>query len=447
MNLLKKLVKLLFWLVGLAVIVAAAAVILLTTIDPNEHKDWIETRIEEETGRRISLDGSVSFTLYPWLGVEAEQVSIANGEGFGAEPLAYLDYVKLRVKTIPLLREVYEVDTIAVRGAVLNLVRNEQGIANWDDLNGVDDAGEAEKDKAMLPLAAVALGGVTVEDARITLDDRQAAVRHEISGLNVSTAELKYGDPVDINLGFRAKSNKPALESTVALAGVITYATDEQQFAVAPLDINAEIQGGNIPGGSTSAQLSAALDVNMDAQTAALSDLTLSALGATVRGNLSAQQIESPTPAISATLDAQGSDLGILFKVAEIEPLASQLATLADRNFQVSATMDADLERGDVDLSGLSANLLGAIINGEVKARNLHSGTPGYQGELNAGGPDLPTLMQVLGQLQGGRDAALTGYGKKLAGIPAKAFRVTTVFDADLNRGDISVPTLSSTLR
>ncbi len=443
MNLLKSLIKLLFWVAGLAVIVAAAAVILITTVDPNEHKDWIMARVQDETGRRISLAGPISFTLYPWLGVEAREVSVADAGGFGAEPFAYLDYIKLRVRTLPLLREEYEVDTIAVKGATINLVRNEQGIANWSGPGTGDDGAANKRVKAALPLAAVALGGVAIEDARITLDDRQEAVRYEVSGLNVSTAELKYGEPVDINLSFHGRSNKPALEASVALAGIITYAVDEQQFAIAPLDINAGFKGANIPGGETSAQLSAVLDVNLDEETAALSDFTFSALGAAFMGNLSVQQIESPTPVIAATLDARGSDLGVLFKVAEIEPLAAQLARLADRSFQVSATVDADLERGDVDLSGLSANLLGAVINGEVKARNLRSDTPGYQGELNARGPDLPTLMQVLGQLQGGGDVALAAYGKKLAGVPAKAFRLATVFDADLKSGDITVPSLS----
>ena len=447
MSLLKKLIKLLFWLAGLSVIAIVAVVILVTTIDPNEHKGWIEARFQKETGRSISLDGPIAFTFYPWLGVEASEVSIANVEEFGDEPFAYLEYVKLRVKSLPLLREEYEVDTIAVSGAVINLVRNEQGIANWDGRNGATDAADdeaaAKRDKPMLPLAAVALGGVAVEDARVTLDDRQEAVRYEVSDLDVSTAELKYGEPIDINLSFRGKSDRPALDATVALAGIITYATDAQRFAVAPLDVNAVIRSGNIPGGETSAKLSAALEVNLDAATVALADFTLSALGATVKGNLSAQQIDSPAPAIAATLDTQGADLGLLFKVAEVEPLATQLARLPDRSFRVSATVDTDLERGDIDLSGLSINLLGAAISGEVKARNIHSDTPGYQGELNARGPDLPTLMQVFGQLQAGKDAALAGYGKKLAGIPVKAFRLTTAFDADLKRGDVSVPTLS----
>ena len=147
MGLLKTLLKPLLWLAGLVVVALVALVILVTKIDPNEHKEWLEARFHKETGRAISLDGPVAVTLYPWLGVEAGNVSIANTGQFGAEPLASLDYLKLRIKSLPLLREEYEVDTVAVRGAVINLVRNEQGIANWDAFDG--EAGE--RDKPMLP--------------------------------------------------------------------------------------------------------------------------------------------------------------------------------------------------------------------------------------------------------------------------------------------------------
>ena len=277
-----KLIKLLFWLVGLAVIVIAAAVFLITTIDPNEHKDWIADKFHEKTGRSISLGGPVALTLYPWLGLEASEVSIADTGEFGAGPFVNLDYIKLRIKSLPLLRAEYEVDTIIVRGADINLVRNEQGIANWDDHDGLDEGtdnrDEVKRDKPLLPLAAVALGGVAIEDARLTLDDQQAAARYEVSDLDVSTAELKYGEPVDINMSFSGRSSSPELDATVALAGIITYATDAQRFSIDPLDVNAVIKGRNIPGGRTSAKLSTAVDVNLDAETVTLSDFTLSAL-------------------------------------------------------------------------------------------------------------------------------------------------------------------------
>ena len=100
MGLLKTLIKLLLWLAGLGVVALAALVILVAKIDPNEHKDWLEARFHKQTGREISLDGPIAFTFYPWLGVEAADVSIADTEEFEAEPFVYLDYLKLR--TLPL---------------------------------------------------------------------------------------------------------------------------------------------------------------------------------------------------------------------------------------------------------------------------------------------------------------------------------------------------------
>ncbi len=435
-----KLVKLLFWLVGLAVILVPATIITIVSIDLNEHKDWLTAEFREKTGRSLSLDGDINITLYPWLGLEANGLSLGNAQGFGDAPFLHVDYIKLRVKSIPLLREEYEVDTVHIRGAVINLARNEQGVSNWDGLISGD---EPEHDAPALPLASIILGGVAVENARVTWDDQQAAVRHDVSDLNISTAELEYGKPINFNLSFHGKSNKPAVDSTVRLTGIITYDTDARQYAVSPLDINALIKGKNIPGGETTATLSAGVNVNLDDETASISDGKIDALGMTIEGNISASRIESPKPSINATVNVQGSDLGLLFKVAEIEPLASQLARLGDRDFQVSAAVDANLERGDIDLSELSANLLGAAVTGEVKARNIHSDTPGYQGELNARGPDLPTLLKVVGQLQGGKNPTLTDYGKKLANTPAKAFRLAANFDADLKSGDVSVPVLS----
>ena len=439
MGMLKKLFKLLCWLAGLGLVALVAVLVYISAIDPNEHKGWIEARFYKETGRELSLNGAIAYTFYPWLGVEATDVAIADTEAFGAGPFASLDYLKLRVKTLPLLREAYEVDTVVVQGAVLNLVRNEQGVANWDRFDGA-----AEKDdEPLLSLAALALGGVAIEDARVTLDNRQASVRYEFSDIDASIEELVYGDPVAMSLSFHGRSDKPALDATVALTGTINYTTDGRQFALAPLNADATLRSKQIPGGATPAALSALVNVDLIEGTAALSGFTLDMLDATVTGDISLQEIDAPAPVIAATLDANGQDLSLLFKTLEVEPLASQLARMEQRSFRISASVDADLERGDIDLSELSANLPGADISGAVKARDIHSDAPGYQGELNATGSDLPTLLQVFGQLQGGQDTALATYGRKLGGVPTKSFHLNTVFDADLKSGDMSVPVLS----
>ena len=446
------LTRLLLWTPALTVAVVAGGIMALVSIDPDSYKGWMASKFHERTGRTLSLDGDVAVTLYPWLGLEVNEAGIGNAPGFGDAPFLRVDYAKVRVKLLPLLRSRYEVDTVQVRGAVVNLARDEQGVSNWADLVGGDaskteDApgtGDApEAGAPALPLPAISLSGVAVEDARITWDDRQTAVRYDVSDLDVSTAALEYGEPIDLVLSFHGTSNQPAIDAAVNMKGVVAYDPDKRHFGISPLEASALIGSGNVPGGETTATLSAGVGIDLNAGTVSVSDLGIDALGTSIEGRLDASRIGSPSPSISTTVNVKGSDLALLFKVAEVEPLASRLAGLQDRSFQAGAAVDADLEHGSVSLSGLSAALLGATVTGEVEVRDVLSGTPGYQGRLDARGPDLPALMQVAGQLQGGGDSALAKYGRKLSDGSVKAFDVKADFDADWNKGNVSIPALS----
>ena len=438
MSLLKTLIKLLLWLTGLAVVALVALVILVTTIDPNEHKDWLETRFQKETGREISLEGPIAFTFYPWLGVEAANVSIADTEAFGAGPLVYLDYLKLRVKSLPLLREEYEVDTVAVKGAVVNLVRNEQGAANWEDLDGVaGDKAATRRDGPMLPLAAVALGGVDIKDARVTLEDRQAAARYEFSGIDVSTAELKYGEPVDISLGFHVSSDSPALDAAVSLAGIITYATDGEQFAVAPLDVDAVIKSSNIPGGQASALLSGRFDsspaeLNLERVELQLDDTRLSgefsmtetASGPVTQFDLDVDQInlDRYLPPDSQAREASGDGAALLALAAmdlngevSIDRLVVSKARLDGFRMRL-ALRDGVLQADPVTAALYEGRLTAAAVldaNPDLPALTLNTELTGIQAE--------PMLMDMTGRARlrgkGNFTAALTARGDSVAAM------------------------------
>lgn len=431
------------WLAALLLAVAAAGIVAIVSIDPNQHKDWIAAKVLERTGRALSLEGDIAIGWYPWLELEVNELSLGNAPGFGDGVFLHADYARVRVKTLPLLRNKYEIDTAQARGARLNLARNEQGVANWEDL-GAADGEEAPGRAWSEALSATVIGGVAVEDAMVVWDDRQAAAYYEVSELNATVAELKYGEPIDLALSFRGRSDKPAVEARVQLEGVVAYDLNGERYSVSPLNASALIKSKHLPSGETAAGLSAVVEVGLDDETARVSDLELKGLGTVIRGHLSASRIASATPSISAELEGQGADLALLFKVAEVEPLASQLARLRERGFQFSTTATADLERGDLELPEVSVRLLGATLAGATRARDLHSAAPSYQGNLKAQGPDLPLLMQVLGQLQSGQDSPLTRYGKKLAGRAAGAFEVAAEFDGDLKSGTVSIPVLSA---
>ena len=435
----KKLIKLLIGFVGLIAVLVIALAIFIATLDPNDYKDTIAEQVQKQTGRQVNLNGVIRLTYYPWLGLELNDVTLANPAAFGQQPFLHVDHALIRAKTIPLLQNRYEIDTVELYGAVINLAKDRSGTTNWQDLGG------KQKESKPLSLSSLILGGVDIKDARISWRDDSSGVRYNISDLDLSTGQLVYGQPIDLKMSVAASSNQPDISGDASLAGTIDYDLDNESATIKPLQLSANLKGKNIPGGSEKLTFSSEIGVDLKAGTASLSNMLLNVLGMQVAGDVQAKNIRSPAPSLATAVDINGSDLALLFKVAEIEPLATQLAGLRDRRFTLKSVVDADLDRGDVTVTEFSAQLLGADIKGQLKAQNVRTKTPSIQGELKATGPDLPTMLQVAGQFQGGEEPVLDKYGKQLAAIPArqKAFSVDTYVDANLKSGDVNVPRLT----
>ncbi|OGT82452.1 MAG: hypothetical protein A3H91_00510, partial [Gammaproteobacteria bacterium RIFCSPLOWO2_02_FULL_61_13] len=437
----KGLLRLVLGLVGFVVVALIGVGFFAATLDPNDHKDWIISKVQEKTGRKLALDGDIRLSLYPWIDVEVNGLTLANAQGFGETPFLHVDYFNARVKLIPLLKKQYEVDTVKVTGAQVNLARNKDGITNWADLMKPEAA-----DAKPLPLTAIVLGGVDVQKAQLTWADEVTGAQYKVRDLTFTTGKLIYGEPINLNLSTSVEANKPALSSDLKLSGIVKYDLDAERYSVDPLNLDGILRSKQLPGGQTPITFNAALAADLAKDTATVNGLKLSALKADVSGELQATAVESGKPAFDAVLDVQGADLALWFKVLEVEPLATQLAGLADKSFKLKTKAQVDLARGDANLSEINGQLLGATLKGEVKAANIHSPTPSFKGTLNASGPNLPMLMRVAGQLQGGSKSPLARAGEKVAGFPQRDFRIDTTFDADLKSGDVAVPKLSAHL-
>ena len=431
----KTLLKPALYLSAFVVALLLAAGLWIANLDPNEYKDWIVNKVQQETGRTLTLNGEIGFSLYPWLGIEANNVTLGNAAGFADEPFFHADYFQFRVRTVPLLQGRYEIDTASIHGAVINLARNAQG-ANWDDFVG----GEAQE-SADLPLAIVIPGGLDIQDAEINWRNQTTDTHYRLDNINISTGQLVYGEPVDVSLALHVAADKPALSGKIQLRSIITYDLDNERYTI-PVDVTGTVQGNNIPGGSTKLSLSSVAAVNLQDDTIAISDLQFSVLGAEVSADLSASKWQSPSPSVQTTFTAKVDDLSRLFRIMELEPLASRLAGLPQRSFTLKASLDADMERGDIHISQFSTAILGAEIAAEIKAYHLHSKTPEFEAALQADGPDLPALLQTVGQFAG-RDSSLSHYGRQLAAADNKGFAVKADFDVDMKSGDIDIPMLS----
>jgi AsmA protein len=160
-------------------------------VEPNSFKSRIESAVKDATGRELSLRGDIELRFFPWLALRAGEGSLANPPGFGTDPMVSWREVQLGARLFPLLRGELVADRVTIRGADLRLVRRADGAANWEGLGGADD-GAAPGD----PME-IRIGGISVEDSRISFVDETAGGRAiRVDSLELSTDEIVPGEPI-----------------------------------------------------------------------------------------------------------------------------------------------------------------------------------------------------------------------------------------------------------
>lgn len=437
-----KVIKTLFILgLLLVVVVVGGVAAFIGFADPNDFKEQIAAKVREDTGRELRLDGPLEWGFWPKIHLRAGPLSLGNAAGFGDEPMFAADEIQIAVATLPLLSSRLEMDTVILHGINVNLARNEDGVSNWDDLA----SGDAQEERGGDGLASIVLGGVDIKDSRFSYRDDTTGQHFTISNLTATTGALTFGDPVDFALSLTAVANEPALDSDLKLTGTVSYNLDDEHYVISPLALNALLRGKQLPGGKANVDFGAVIDINLDEETATISDLRLDGLGTNVTGQFSATDIEDDKPSAKGALKITGKDLAAVFNAFQL-PVGKQLGTISDRSFNFETAFDANMDSGDVVVEKLDGNMLGATLGGSFTATNADTDKPDATGKLRASGPDLPTLLAVLGQLQGADEETLKSLNQALAGAKDKSFSVSADLDAKLSNGTASLPVLEAKL-
>jgi len=443
-----RLLKISLTLVALVVAILVLLVIRVVTLDPNDYKDWIVTRFEEQTGRSLTLEGEIGLDLYPWLDLRLERVEVGNQTGFGDTPLMRAESARIRVKTLPLLSQRYEIEAVQLQGVSINLAVNEAGTGNWVDLGATEQpTAPAGVSGGGFPLTDLIIGGVEVADFSLRYEDRRSDTFYQVSDLQFSIGELIYGTPIDLSMTLEAVTNQPELSAAVTLAGTLIYDLDSDRYQLAPLNLTAVLSGATLPQQGAAIELATAMDVDLRQDSVTVNELTLTGLDTSLLATVRGEAISSNQASYQGEVTVSGENLSQLFLAAGVDELAGRLAELSDSSFQLNAsgTFQAGL-LGNAEMTDITANLLGANLEGSLQLMGINTDSPTARGALNASGPDLPLVVEVAGQLTGGSDSQLVVAGRELGQVAEREFNVNLEFNADVNDGTVSVPTLDARL-
>ncbi|MCU0590573.1 MAG: AsmA family protein [Desulfobacterales bacterium] len=201
---------------ALIVIVIGALLIIPHFMDANRYKPELEQYVLEKTGRRLSVDGDVRLSLFPWAGVAFSGLRLGSPPSFAEKDFLTVKAFDVRVKLWPLLSKQIEVDRLVVSEPHLWLVTNRDGAVSWEFRTHpaqAEPSAPSEPDpKAELPIASLLVGELSVQNGRIQVIDHTRGSRREISELNLALRDVSFDRPVRWTLSAMANRSPVSVE-------------------------------------------------------------------------------------------------------------------------------------------------------------------------------------------------------------------------------------------
>ena len=305
--------KLIFWLIGVVVMIAIGGIVVVTTlVDPNEYKSELSEQVKQKTGRDLEIIGDLDLTFYPWVGIQTGAMKLSNRPGFGEQSMFEMQEANIRVRLIPLFKKTIEIGDVILTKPVINLITAEDGTTNWGDLVGAgdDDSSEISSGNAG-KIAGLAIQGVSLKDGRIIIDDRSAGEIMDLSNLNLNTGKVQPGVP--LGLDFSMDIEASSVPGSIQLSGNTTIKVDEalQSLLVSDSDINLSLEGLEhklkIP----------KIDLDLSTQELKIPDFQLEQAESTIFGELSATSILT-APAVTGELSVQIPDIQTTLQLNKI---------------------------------------------------------------------------------------------------------------------------------
>ena len=171
----------LFLLVFLVLLVLAmgGAWYAISTINPAQLTQLLSSSVKAATGRDLRIAGPVSLTIFPSIGVNAEDVSLSNASWASRSDMIKLKQIDIGIRLLPLLSKRIEISRINLNGLDAHLQSNAEGQSNWilaaPLAQGVAANANTDKPESAAPSngddSFVSIENVSVTDARISYQD------------------------------------------------------------------------------------------------------------------------------------------------------------------------------------------------------------------------------------------------------------------------------------
>ena len=349
-------------LVTVVILLVAAALVLPMIYDKEDLKQVLATQVQERTGRDLSIDGALDFSVFPWLAVEVSDLSLSNADGFGDEAFAHVGDARVGVALMPLFSKQIVVDKVTLNGLELNLMVNARGQNNWDDL-AQGDAQDTPTSPGSERFSSQRIAGLNIRDARIDFQDQKAGTHYRLSDFSAETGALGSGEPVPLGLETQIEDVAAGTRATVALSTIAAIDLVAKQYTLENFELEVQLDSADSGSAGPSILIQAPmLSADLVAQTLKMDSFNAELAGVKAGGALSAIKILD-APAFDGTLRVAAFSPVRLMESLHMEaPSTTDPKALQHALFNTSfAGSSSQIKLSDFELELDQSHLLGNV--------------------------------------------------------------------------------------
>lgn len=369
--------------IGVPVVLAAAAAILVNTIDQQALLNKASAVVKEKQQRDLAFTGPVQLKWFPSIGADLNGVTLSEFQS--TDQFLKADKVSISLALLPLLSSEVVVDAVQASGVTVNVVKNADGKFNFDDLSNPETTDQVEQEMEDAPAEGgqavnFSVDSIALEDLNVTYADKQTGLEASLNNFVMQSGRIEQGVPTDIALKGNVKANKPQADLNIDLntrlefgLGENLYANFENlKFAVLgqldqqQADVNVQASTLNVNPNTLEVKAQS-LDAkakgqlpNVGAFDVSLSSPSLELSDTVARGeafNFKAD-LKQPTRSINATLDLTGLQGNLKQAVsAALNTTVNMVEGERTLNLKLASPMSLNMKSQLIELAALTGQL------------------------------------------------------------------------------------------
>lgn len=306
------------------IVLACVGILVLSYYaNPERIKPMVVSHVMKQYNRNLEI-GSISWRVFPRLGISLGNIKLSNSPAFGTGNFAAFKNISVFVDTLSLLSGKLNVNTISVAAPSANLQTDKAGKNNWSDLMegptptpkiipvATEPAPAATSTSSMMDSFEFNIESVEITDGAFNYVDDKTGEKVQLSDLTFKSEGVALNKPFPVKLKFKVDSNAPEVKADVDADVTMQVAAKNNSYNLGAITLDGTLAIPNLQ--AQGLKLSALKSqVSVKNSNISLTDMTANLYGGTFSGAASINAAQDPAD-VKVNYNLRGTDIAPLLK-------------------------------------------------------------------------------------------------------------------------------------